>query len=59
MHTVRVNVTDTGTPPRSRVFTLSVRVRDVNDPPTDLQICSNLLSENAPPGTVIGTLIRR
>lgn len=54
-HRVTVNVTDTGTPPLSRTFTLGIEVVDVNDAPTDLQLCSNTLFENAAPGTSIGT----
>ena len=53
-HTVTINVTDTGTPPLSKVFRLQIAVTDVNDAPTDLQLCSRTLFENSPPGTVIG-----
>ncbi|MCC6509590.1 MAG: cadherin domain-containing protein, partial [Pirellulaceae bacterium] len=36
--------------------TLTITIAPVNDPPSDLAIASNIISENLPAGTLIGTL---
>ncbi|WAR18645.1 FAT4-like protein [Mya arenaria] len=55
-HEILVEVTDSGTPPRSRVFDIQINITDVNEPPTNITISKNVVPLDSPAGTVIGTL---
>ncbi|EDO31250.1 predicted protein [Nematostella vectensis] len=37
-------------------MTLSVTISDINEPPTLIELSKNIIEENSPPGTLIGTL---
>lgn len=52
-YVVQVRSTDLGG--LSYSIPLTVRIRDVNDPPSDIGLSSNEIAENAPVGTAIGT----
>lgn len=51
---VRVRVTDTGGLSYEKYF--AVVVTDVNETPTDLALSNDVIAENQPSGTVVGTL---
>lgn len=51
---VKVKVTDSGSPPLTFVETLTLEVIDENDPPQDLRLVGESVVENSPPGTIIG-----
>lgn len=51
---VKVKVTDSGSPPLTFVETLTLEVIDENDPPQDLRLVGESIVENSPPGTIIG-----
>lgn len=51
---VKVKVTDSGSPPMTFVETLTLEVIDQNDPPQDLRLVGESIVENSPPGTIIG-----
>lgn len=51
---VKVKVTDSGSPPLTFVETLTLEVIDQNDPPQDLRLVGESIVENSPPGTIIG-----
>jgi hypothetical protein len=52
---VRIRVDDDGTPPVSQKFWIQVPLPDENDPPVNLQLDENLIKENSPIGTLIGS----
>lgn len=41
---IQVQVTDTGSPPLSRLFTLTVKLRDINDKPRNFTIDNDRVS---------------
>jgi subtilisin family serine protease/subtilisin-like proprotein convertase family protein/mRNA-degrading endonuclease HigB of HigAB toxin-antitoxin module len=51
-YVVQVRTTDLGG--LSYSIPLTVRIRDVNDPPSDIGLSSNIVAENSPIGQVIG-----
>ncbi|CAL1533863.1 unnamed protein product, partial [Lymnaea stagnalis] len=53
---ITVKVTDNGIPTLSTTVTQTILVTDVNDPPYNLGISSNQITENKPNGAIIGTL---
>jgi len=53
-YSVRINVTDKGGFTFEKVFT--ILITNVNESPTDIILSSNEVSENQPPGTLVGTL---
>jgi len=53
-YSVRINVTDKGGFTFEKVFT--ILITNVNESPTDIILSSNKVSENQPPGTLVGTL---
>ncbi len=53
-HTVAVRVTDSGGLTYDETFTINLT--NVNEPPTDLSLSANTVAENAPNGTVVGTV---
>lgn len=55
-HNVVVRSTDSGTPPMSKDFTVTVFLRDINDQPRALGLSGYTVKENAVQGTIIGTL---
>lgn len=55
-YTVKVKVTDDGTPPMSAQFDLEVRVLNENDAPTNLQLSSMTVSESAGVDTLVGII---
>ena len=54
--TIKVRVTDSGSPALSIDVTLTIKVADANDRPRALDLSSNDVYENEPVGTRIGTL---
>ncbi len=54
-HLVTIQSTDSGQPRKSVVDTLELRVEDVNEAPTDVTLSSNIVNENSPQGTLVGT----
>ncbi|XP_061173276.1 protocadherin Fat 4-like [Saccostrea echinata] len=54
---IRVMVTDSGFPPLTFVKTLTLEVKDENDPPQDIRLAGNSIAEGNTPGTVIGRLV--
>ncbi|HET6424327.1 MAG TPA: cadherin domain-containing protein [Planctomycetaceae bacterium] len=50
-----ITVTDNGTPPRSSSAKLTIRLTNLNDPPTVVP-ATFTLSENRPAGTLVGTV---
>ena len=55
-HKIVVRVTDNGSPPLQKDFTVTIAVTDANDQPRNLQIDTFSVKENAPAGTLVGTL---
>ncbi len=57
-HNITVQTTDSGTPSQSFEKQLTIRVTDVeeNNPPTNIVIDNNNITENSDTGTVIGQL---
>ncbi|WP_409367586.1 cadherin domain-containing protein [Lysinibacillus sp. 38-6] len=53
-YSVRINVTDKGGFTFEKVFT--ILITNVNESATDIILSSNEVSENQPPGTLVGTL---
>ncbi|KAI8744489.1 protocadherin Fat 4, partial [Biomphalaria glabrata] len=53
-HTVKVIVTDSGSPQESAIFSLTIDVTDANDAPTDIVLSDNKVDFSAKAGTVIG-----
>ena len=58
-HTIKVRVTDSGSPALSIDVTLTIKVTDANDKPRALDLSSNDVHENEPVGTRVGTLTAR
>ena len=54
-HLVSVRVTDDGVPALSFDKDFTINLVDVNDPPTDFILSSNVIAENSANGTVVGT----
>ena len=52
---VRIRVDDSGEPRASHKFWVEVKLTDENDPPINLQLDDNLVKENSPTGTLIGS----
>jgi hypothetical protein len=50
-----ITATDSGTPPQSRAETFTVTVRNVNDPPSVINVSNQIVEENLS-GAVVGTL---
>ena len=55
-HTIKVRVTDSGSPALSIDVTLTIKVTDANDRPRALSLSNNDVYENQPAGKRIGTL---
>jgi gliding motility-associated-like protein len=53
---IRVRSTDNGNGALSYEKVFNIAVRDVNDPPVDISLSGNTISENLPAGTAIGSL---
>ncbi|XP_048583508.1 protocadherin Fat 4 isoform X2 [Nematostella vectensis] len=53
---LRVRSTDSGTPPLSVEGTVTITISDVNERPTNISLSASTITENTPPGTVIGRL---
>src|SRR5262249_23828828 len=51
-----VRVTDAGSPALHDDGTVTITVRDVNEPPTAIALSATTVAENRPAGTVVGTL---
>ena len=56
--TIRVRVTDSGTPAQSFAKSLTITVTNVNEAPTDLALNATAVVENSANGTEIGTFTR-
>lgn len=52
---VRILVEDNGEPKASQKFWIQINITDENDPPVNLQLDRNIVKENSPPGTLVGT----
>eukprot|EP00947_MAST-08B_sp_MAST-8B-sp1_P001652 g1652.t1 len=57
--TLRIRVTDDGSPPLSTLADLSINILDVNEPPTGIALPPQMdpVPENTPVGTIVGTLV--
>jgi len=55
-YSVRVRVTDNGSPAQSYEETFTITVTDVNEAPTDISLTPNSISEGQAAGTAVGTL---
>jgi hypothetical protein len=55
-YTIRIMSTDSGKPPHSKTKSFTVKVLDVNEKPTSVHITSDLVKENSPLDTVVGSL---
>jgi VCBS repeat-containing protein len=55
-YSIRVQVTDNGTPAQSFQKTLTVNVTNVNEAPTDITLTPSMISFGQPAGTTVGTL---
>ena len=55
-YSVRIRAQDNGSPPMWREDVFNIRVINVNDPPRNIEISRNMVSENASVGTVVGEL---
>ncbi|XP_062505201.1 protocadherin Fat 4-like isoform X3 [Corticium candelabrum] len=55
-YTIRVMSTDSGTPPLSKTKSFTIKILDVNEKPTSVYISSDLVKENSPINTVVGSL---
>jgi hypothetical protein len=53
-HTIVVRVTDSGTPPESAEFSVTISIVDENDLPRNLRISNQKVNENSAIGHVIG-----
>ena len=53
---VCIQTSDNGSPAATHARPFTIRVTDVNDPPTGVALSSTSLTENQPAGTLIGTL---
>ena len=54
--TIRVKVTDSGTPPLSREQNFVIKVINVNEKPTQVHISNSQIDENSPSNTLVGKL---
>ncbi|CAF1122720.1 unnamed protein product [Rotaria sordida] len=52
---IRILVEDNGVPQASQKFWILIRITDENDPPLNLQLDKNIVMENSPIGTLIGS----
>ncbi|XP_052104048.1 protocadherin Fat 4-like isoform X4 [Mytilus californianus] len=55
--TIQVKSTDSGEPSLSVTDTINIVLKDVNDPPTDVNLDSSVIAENSPVNTVVGNVI--
>ncbi|XP_065192577.1 cadherin-23-like [Sycon ciliatum] len=55
-HTIIVHVTDSGSPPLSKDFKLTVNVKNINDKPRHIDVSNTIVKENEPAGTKVGTV---
>ena len=56
VYTVSINVTDNGVPKASVISTIQVRVTNVNEAPTDIQLSRNDIDENSIEGIVLANI---
>ncbi|GAA4368467.1 cadherin domain-containing protein [Nocardioides caricicola] len=55
-YSIRVRVTDSGTPARFTEAVLTIHVDDVNEAPSQPSLSPSSIAENQAPGTLVGTL---
>lgn len=56
VYTLSINVTDNGVPEASTVSTIEVRVKNVNEAPTDVVLSKDIVDENSAAGTVVANI---
>lgn len=52
---IRILVQDNGQPCASQKFWIKIKITNENDPPIDLKLDENIIKENSPIGTLIGS----
>lgn len=55
-YTVEINVTDDGIPQASALFPIIIKVTNVNEAPTDIQLSANSIEENSPEGAAVANI---
>eukprot|EP00117_Sycon_ciliatum_P021146 scpid22649/ scgid18623/ Cadherin-related tumor suppressor; Protein fat len=55
-HDIVVQVTDSGSPPLSKSFKLTINVENINDQPRHLTVSNTIVKENDPADTVVGKI---